>query len=199
VFLYKIVPLSYSCTVKVSLEQPNLSFALLWINLAFPNSIQHIHVLVYLDIILLQMCTLHKKASDWGCQLFMHVSVHFVLYYLNWLVLLHSNELISLQWKSYWFRYLKWKLVKIWLNLRNYTPTCKRGYTAVTMSVCCPFVYKQFGPYLSPLLITGWNTFIFDTQLWHDELKVFLYFHFCWISTFVWLSCSNLKRVGVYP
>ena len=22
-------------------------------------------------------------------------------------------------------------------------------------------------------------------------------FYFCWISTFVWLSCSNLKRVGV--
>ena len=41
------------------------------------------------------------------------------------------------------------------LNLRNYTPTCKRGYTAVTMSVCCPFVYKQFGPYLSQLLLGG--------------------------------------------
>jgi hypothetical protein len=38
-----------------------------------------------------------------------------------------------LQRKSYCFRYLKWKLVKIWLNLRNYTPTCKRGHTAVTI------------------------------------------------------------------
>jgi hypothetical protein len=145
VFIYKIVPLSYACRVKVSLEQPNLSFSLLWINLAFLNSIHDIHVLVYLGIILLQICTLYKKTSDWGCQLFMHVSVHFVLYYLNWLVLLHSNELISLQRKSYCFRYFKWKLVKIWLNLMNYTPTCKREYTAVTMSVCCPFVYKQFG------------------------------------------------------
>jgi hypothetical protein len=125
----------------------------------------------------------------------MHVSVHFVLYYLNWLVLLHSNELISLQRKSYCFRYLKWKLVKIWLNLMNYTPTCKREYTAVTMSVCCPFVYKHLAILVSAT--TWWNNFIFDTQLWPDELKVFLYFHFCWISTFVRLSCSNLKRVGV--
>jgi hypothetical protein len=190
VFLYKIVPLSHSCTVKVSHEQPNLSFPLLWINLAFLNSIQHIHVLVYLGIIVLQICTLYKKISDWGCQLFMHVSVHFVLYYLNWLVLLHSNELISLQRKSYCFRYLKWKLVKIWLNVRNYTPTCKRGYTAVTMSVCCPFVYKQFGPYLSQLLLGGiisylihsfhlmsWRLFFFAgfqllldylVQIWND-------------------------------
>jgi hypothetical protein len=169
VFLYKIVPLSHSCTVKVSHEQPNLSFPLLWINLAFLNSIQHIHVLVYLGIIQLQICTLYKKTSDGGCQLFMHVSVHFVLYYLNWLVLLHSNELISLQRKSYCFRYLKWKLVKIWLNLNDYTPTCKRGHTAVTMSVCCPFVYKQLGPHLSQLLLGRIISYLihsFDLMSW---------------------------------
>jgi hypothetical protein len=99
----------------------------------------------------------------------MHVSVHFVLYYLNWLVLLHSNELISLQRKSYCFRYLKWKLVKIWLNLKDYTPTCKSGHTAVTMSVCCPFVYKQLGPHLSQLLLGRIISYLihsFDLMSW---------------------------------
>ena len=84
-------------------------------------------------------------------------------------MLLHSNDLISLQRKSYCFRYLKWKLVKIWLNLRNYTPTGKRGHTAVTMSVCCPFVYKQFGPDLSQLLLGRILSYLihsFDLMSW---------------------------------
>jgi hypothetical protein len=78
--LYKIIPLSYSCTVKASLEQPNLSFSLLWINLAFLNSIQHIHVLVYLGIIILQICTLYKKhlIDDVSCSC-MYL---FILFYI---------------------------------------------------------------------------------------------------------------------
>jgi hypothetical protein len=56
-----------------------------------------------------------------------------------------------------------------WLNLRNYTPTCKRGHTAVTMSVCCPFVYKQLGPHLSQLLLGRIISYLihnFDLMSW---------------------------------
>jgi hypothetical protein len=186
VLLCKIVPLSYSCTVKVSFEQPHLSFSLLWINLAFLNCIQHIHVLAYLGILILQI--LYIEDVSCSC-MYLFICFNIILADSG---VITFKDLISLQRKSYCFRYLKWKLVNIWLNLRNYTPTGKRGHTAVTMSVCCPFVYKQLVS-----ATTGQTNFIFDTQLWPDNLKVFLYFHFCWVSIFVWLSCSNLKRVGV--